>query len=122
MPRGARAEPESGLEALLEALAAGPWRARLVTVEIKAAGKGGEQRYEQALLGFVRLIGDGASDDAAQMTASTIAGAIAREVDGGRAAGLESLLPELLFAALAPYLGGEEAAHIAKAAGRAQRG
>lgn len=50
------------------------------------------------------------------MTASMIAGAIAREVDGGRAAELENMLPELLFAALAPYLGGEEAAERARAA------
>ena len=111
---------ESGLGALLAALAAGPWRARLVTVEIKAAGKRGEQRYEQALLSFVRLIGDGASDEVAQMTAGTIAVAITREVGGGRAAELEGLLPELLFAALAPYLGGEKAAAQAGAVRLAQ--
>lgn len=66
------------------------------------------------------LIGDGASGEVAQMTAGTIAGAIAREVGGGRADGLKDLLPELLFAALAPYLGGEKAAAHAGALRRAQ--
>jgi AcrR family transcriptional regulator len=115
---GCARRAESGLEALLGALAAGPWRARLVTVEVKAAGKSGEQRYAQALLSFVGLIGEEPASEAAQMTASTIAWTIAREVDAGRAAELEALLPELLFATLAPYIGGEKAARVAKAVGR----
>lgn len=119
---GCARRAESGLGALLGALAAGPWRARLVTVEIKAAGKRGEQRYAQALLSFMTLIGEGAASEAAQMTGSMIAGAIAREVGGGRAAELESLLPELLFAALAPRIGGEKAAQMAKEAGRTYGG
>lgn len=106
---------ERGLKSLLEALAAGPEAARLVMIEVKAVGRAGEQRFEQALLDFVATIGAEKTDEVAQMTARVIAGTIASEVGEGRASELAGLLPELVFIALAPYLGGEEATERARA-------
>ncbi len=100
----------AGLRALVESLAGDPQAARLATIEVRAAGSGGEQRYEQALLSFAQLIGGGETDEVTRMTASATAEMIASEVNKGRTAELADLMPDLVFAALAPYVGGKRAA------------
>lgn len=107
----------AGLRALVEALAGDPHVARLVTIEVRAAGSEGEQRYGQAVLAFAQLIGGGETDEVTRMTASATAEMIASEVNKGRTAELEDLLPQLVFTTLAPYLGGEKAKEAAGRAG-----
>lgn len=113
---------EGGLRALVESLAEQPARARVVTIEVKAAGDSGEERCGKALTRFTQLVGElggaGQKDAAGEVAATvarTAAGAIAREVGEGRSEQLEALLPDLVFTALAPYLGGEKAAEKADA-------
>lgn len=108
---------ETGLRALLESFMAQPGLARLLTVEVRKVGAAGEARYSETLARFARLFteadGDrqaGVKGDVSQLVAASVAGAIAREVGEGRAGQLAGLLPELLFTALAPCLGGEQAA------------
>ncbi|HET7054172.1 MAG TPA: helix-turn-helix domain-containing protein [Solirubrobacterales bacterium] len=109
-----------GLRALVESLAEDPRAARLVTTEVRAAGRRGEQRYEQAMLSFAQLTGGGETDEVALMTARAAAETIASEVSKGRTAELEDLLPQLVFTTLAPYLGGEKATEAARSAGANQ--
>ena len=113
---------EAGLRALVESLAEQPATARLVMVEVRAAGKRGEERYGEALISAAQLIAEpgvagqaNGTREVARMVAQTAAGMIAREVGEGRAGQLEGLLPELVFTVLAPYLGGEKAAERADA-------
>ena len=118
---------EAGLRALVESLAEAPARARLVTIEVRATGRRGEERYEEALGRFAQLISEGENAEqsgrareVAEMVAGAVAGMIGREVGEGRTTELEELLPELLFAVLAPYMGGKGAADRAAAASLAQ--
>lgn len=108
---------EAGLRALLESFAVQPGLARLLTIEVRKVGAAGEAHYSDALSKFARLLAEAGDDrqagvggDVPRVVAGTVAGAIAREVAAGRAERLEGLLPELVFAALAPCLGGERAA------------
>jgi len=110
----------AGLRVLVESLAGDPQAARLATIEVRAAGPRGEQRYGQALLRFAQLIGDGETDEVAQITAKAAAGTIAGEVGRGRTAELEDSLPQLVFTTLAPYLGGEKATEAARRAAAGQ--
>lgn len=113
---------EIGLRAVVESLAEQPAIARLAAIEIRLVGDSGEERYEKTLMRFAQLVGElgdaGQKDGAAEVTAPiarTVAGMIAREVGEGRTAQLVALLPDLVFTALAPYLGGEKAAAQASA-------
>ena len=87
----------------------------MLTIEVRKAGAAGEARYSDALSKFAQLFAEGsderqAAGDVPELVAAIVASAIAREVGEGRAGQLEGLLPELLFTALAPCLGGEQAA------------
>jgi AcrR family transcriptional regulator len=113
---------EAGLRALVESLAEQPAVARLVTIEIRKLRAYGEARYDEALASFAQLFAEasgdrqaGADSEVAGLVAGAVAGAIAREVGEGRAAQLGGLLPELVFTAFAPCLGGERAAARARA-------
>lgn len=117
----------AGLRALVGSLAERPEVARLALIEIRKTGRNGEARYGEALARFARLIAEasadrrgGAASDIPRLVAGTVAGVIAREVGEGRAAQLEGLLPELLFAVRAPCVGGEKAAEEARSAGDPQ--
>jgi len=112
----------AGLAALLAALAERPAATRLVAIEVRTVGERGEQRFEEVLTGVSGAIctamGQGKTrEDLATGLAASVAEAIAREVGEGRAAQLQELLPELVFTALAPCLGGESAAARARALG-----
>jgi hypothetical protein len=98
-----------------------------MTIEARRSGASGEERYSEALARFARLIaganGDrqgGAADDVPRLVAGTVAGMIAREVGEGRGEQLKDLLPELVFTALAPCVGGERAMEEARAVGGSQ--
>ncbi len=113
---------EAGLRVLVETLAAEPAIARLATIEIRASGPSGEERYGEALARFADLIGEpgadrqgGTASDIPRVVSATVASMIAREVGEGRGERLESLLPELVFTALAPCVGGERAMEEARA-------
>jgi AcrR family transcriptional regulator len=115
---------EAGLEALVASLVERPSVARLVAVEIRLAGAEGEKRYDEALARLGQLIAGtdatreaDAANEMVGMVTAAVAGMIAREVGEGRTAQLEELLPELVFTALAPCLGGESAAARARAVG-----
>jgi hypothetical protein len=118
---------EAGLEALVASLAERPRVARLVAVEIRVAGAEGEKRYDEALARLVQLITGGdatreadAANEMVGMVTAAVEGMIAREVGEGRAGQLGGLLPELVFTAFAPCLGGERAARRARAVSDSQ--
>jgi AcrR family transcriptional regulator len=106
------------LRTLLEELAADPDAARLITVELPAAGPSARQRYRQntdRLLPCFRTGRDhGARDvdlprDVDLMAVGGAEAIISDEVVAGRASRLPALLPDILFALLVPYLGPEQA-------------
>ncbi len=114
-PRRARA----GLAALLEALASEPDVARLALVEVGAAGPAAQRRYRAALQRLTPLFeegrdfapgGRGLPANTSRMAIGAVAGLIADELAEGRAEYLESLLSDLLFATLVPYIGPAAAA------------
>jgi len=111
---------ETGLRALVGSLVEQPEVARLVMIEVRMAGTSGEEHYEEALASFAQLFAEAGADNQAggggevSRLVATVAGTIAREVGEGRAAQLEGLLPELVFAVLAQCVGGERAATPAR--------
>lgn len=116
-PTTSAGRAEAGLRALVESLTEQPAVARLVTIEIRRVGARGDERYGEALARFARVIAEAGTDrqagtasDVPRLVAATVVGMIAREVGEGRAAQLHALLPELVFAVLAPCMGGERAA------------
>jgi AcrR family transcriptional regulator len=108
---------EAGLRALVVPLAREPAIARLVAIEIRAAGAIGQERYSRALERLGRLIavasGRGhvgaAADDVSRLVAGAVSSTIVREVGEGRAAQMERLVPELVFTVLTPCMGSERA-------------
>lgn len=118
----------TGLRALLAALAGHPDGARVVFVECLGAGEPAIERVRSAMAGFVPILeeGRGGGDrdydaetidpDAAHLppqTSEAIVGGIAailhRRVLEGDTATLPTLLPDLLYFALMPYIGHERA-------------
>jgi hypothetical protein len=109
------------LAALLETLAGEPALARLALVEGLRSGRGIYDRYQEALLSFVSLLGEGAPPAAggAAMPEATdeavvggIANLLARRVLADEQ-DLEPLLGDLTEFALTPYLGAAEARRVA---------
>jgi AcrR family transcriptional regulator len=107
---------EAGLRALVEPFAREPAIARLVTIEIRAAGAIGQERYSRVLERLGRLIAAasgrghvGAADDVSRLVAGAVSSTIMREVSEGRAAQMERLVPELVFTVLTPCMGSERA-------------
>jgi AcrR family transcriptional regulator len=117
----------AGLAAMLEFLAEEPHLARLTMVEALVAGPVLVERYDAAIQGLVpyfRAGREGRSEEVlaglSRTTEEALVGGIvsliSRRVFAERIAELESLLPDLAEFALTPYLGGAEAAKVARAA------
>jgi AcrR family transcriptional regulator len=114
-PNRARA----GLAALLEALAEEPEVARLALIDIGAAGPAAQRRYRAVLQRLTPLFEEGRDfapggrnlpANTSRMAIGAVAGLISDEVTEGRAEYLPSLLSEVLFATLVPYIGPAAAA------------
>lgn len=122
-PERARA----GLAALAEMLAAEPALARLALVDVGAAGPAAQRRYRAAVQRLTPLFeegrdfapgGRGLPANTSRMAVGGVAGLTAEELAAGRGANLPAMLPDLLFAALVPYIGpNAAAAEVAAGAG-----
>jgi AcrR family transcriptional regulator len=122
------ARVREGLRALLAAIATHPERARMCLIE---AQKGGPQllaRYESALDAVVPQLREGRQlDSAAEGLPDTLEEAIAgglawllrERLEATGAEGIEEMLPRLVDIALRPYLGSDEALHLAASSGDA---
>jgi AcrR family transcriptional regulator len=105
------------LAAALEWFAADPAAARFTLIELAAVGSASRLRFQADFIRFVELLDEGLEDGGPRpelggATSLAVGGALARvyeEVVHGRAAGLPSLLPDLIYELLVPFLG-EEAA------------
>jgi AcrR family transcriptional regulator len=109
----------AGLATLLEALAADPELARLALVDVAAAGPAAQRRLRAAVQRLTPFFdegrdfapgGRGLPADVSRMAAGAVVGLISDELVAGRADELPSLLSDLLFATLVPYLGPDAAA------------
>jgi AcrR family transcriptional regulator len=114
-PQRARA----ALAALLEALAEEPAIARLSMVDVGAAGPAAQRRYRATLQRLTPLFEEGRDfapggralpANTSRMAIGAVAGLISDELAEGRAEYLPSLLSDLLFATLVPYIGPAAAA------------
>jgi hypothetical protein len=112
------ARARAGLEELLAALAADPAQARLLLVDVAAAGPAAQRRYRAAVQRLTPLFdegrdfapgGRGLPANASRLAAGAVVGLIADELVGGNADELPSLLSDLLFATLVAYLGPDAA-------------
>jgi AcrR family transcriptional regulator len=108
----------AGLVALLEQLDANPELARLTIVDVAAAGPAAQRRYRAGVQRLAPFLdegrdfapgGRGLPANTSRMAAGAVAGLIAEGLVGDRGEPLTALLPDLLFAALVPYLGPEAA-------------
>jgi AcrR family transcriptional regulator len=117
-PRRARA----GLAALLEALAEEPEIARLAMVDAGAAGPAAQRRYRTALQRLTPFFDEGRDfapggrnlpPNTSRMAIGAVTGLISDELAAGRADELPSLLSDVLFATLVPYIGPTAAAREA---------
>jgi len=109
----------AGLAALLEALAEEPEIARLALVDVGAAGPAAQRRYRAALQRLTPLFeegrdfapgGRGLPANTSRMAIGAVSGLIVDELAEGREGYLPSLLSDLLFATLVPYIGPAAAA------------
>lgn len=93
---------KAAVGALLDLLADEPAVARFVTIEARAAGRRGQERYGAALERFVALAVGETTKPAGQDTMSRLivgaaVDALVRELTAGRGGGLGEPLPELAF-------------------------
>lgn len=109
----------AGLATLLAALAADPELARLALVDVAAAGPAAQRRFRAGVQRLTPFFdegrdyapgGRGVPANASRMAAGAVVGLISDELVAGRADELPSLLSDLLFATLVPYLGPDAAA------------
>jgi AcrR family transcriptional regulator len=109
----------AGLATLLEALAADPAQARLALVDVTAAGPAAQRRFRAAVQRLTPFFdegrdfapgGRGLPANTSRMAAGAVVGLISDELVAGRADKLPSLLSDVLFATLVPYLGPDAAA------------
>jgi AcrR family transcriptional regulator len=109
----------ASIQAFLAYLASEPAFADMCLVEVMAAGPDAIDRRNAAMKGFVELVETNASTLPADhrpppLTAETIIGGIYEVVYArvvrGEADELPALLPDLMYSALLPYLGHEQAA------------
>lgn len=114
------------LGACLEAFSAEPEVARMATVEVPAARPEAQRRYRDAVERLVPLFregreyaeGDVLPPDLELMAAGGAEAIIRDEVAAGRTEELPSLLPDILFVVLVPYVGPEAAtAEVRRARG-----
>jgi AcrR family transcriptional regulator len=113
----------AALSTLLSFLAAEPELARICMIEPIAAGGEIAAGYRASLQSLVDILKAGHPEPASgrplpEATEETLVGGIVslivREISNGRAEQLEKLLPDVVELTLSPYLGGEEAARIAR--------
>lgn len=102
------------LSALTELFAGEPELARAAVVEIAATGAAGRRLHGETLARFARLLDDRSEAalplDAGLMGVSAVSGLIFDALQRGAPLDPDALLPELVFAALVPYLGPRVAA------------
>ncbi len=109
---------EGGLTTIVELFALDPELARTAVVEVAAAGADARQRHWNAVARFTEYLDDGRAmangselpENISLMSAGAVSGLIFDELLAGRAAKLPSMLPDLLFAMLVPYIGPRAAA------------
>ena len=112
------ARVRSGLEVLLSEFACAPDAARVAAVEVQVAGPAAQEQYQAAVQRFMPFLEEGrrlapAPDDLPRdIELMAVGGAeaiIFDEIVAGRTTSLRTMLPEILFAVLVPYLGPEAA-------------
>jgi AcrR family transcriptional regulator len=115
----------AALGTMLSFLAGEPELARVCMIEPVAAGGEIAAKHRASMQGFVEILKAGRPEHSGERplpeaTEATLVGGIVslivREINAGRTEQLESLLPDLVELTLAPYLGGEEAAKLARSA------
>lgn len=108
----------AGLAALLGALAEEPALARLALVDIGAAGPAAQRRYRAAIQRLTPLFEEGrdfAPDgrrlppNTSRMAVGGVTGLVSDALSEGYADDLPSLLSDVLFATLVPYIGPDAA-------------
>ena len=113
----------AALATMLRFLAGEPELARVVMIEPIAAGGAIAARHRPSMQGFVEILKAGRPEHAGERplpeaTETTLVGGIVslivREINAGRADKLEALLPDLVELTLAPYLGAEQSAKLAR--------
>jgi AcrR family transcriptional regulator len=108
----------TGLTTIIELFAVDPELARTAVVEVAAAGADARRLHWNAVARFTefleagRELADGRElpDNIALMSAGAVSGLIFDEVLAGRTERLPTMLPDLLFAMLVPYIGPRAAA------------
>ncbi|HEX8052683.1 MAG TPA: TetR/AcrR family transcriptional regulator [Thermoleophilaceae bacterium] len=116
----------SALGILLERLASRPALARFCIIEILAAGPRALERRDAVLQHFTELLAPGRHEAPAgltipELTAQAVVGAlyslIYDEIFHGRVRELPRMTPDLVYIALAPYVGPRAAVRAAQSAG-----
>jgi AcrR family transcriptional regulator len=119
------AATRAGIEAMLVFLAAEPNLARLAMVEAMVAGPVVVERYDAAVQTFLPYLAAGRegrpkkvldrlSDSTEEALVGGMVSLVSRRIVAGQTDELESLLPDLVEFTLAPYVGNDEAARIAR--------
>jgi len=109
---------KTGLATIVKLFALDPELARTAVVEVAAAGADARQRHWNAVARFTAYLEDGREladgrelpENISLMSAGAVSGLIFDELLAGRAAQLQAMLPDLLFAMLVPYIGPSAAA------------
>jgi len=113
----------AALGTMLRFLAGEPELARVCMIEPVAAGGEIAAKHRASMQGFVEILKAGRPEHSGtrplpEATEATLVGGIVslivREINAGRTEQLESLLPDLVELTLAPYLGAEKAAELAR--------
>jgi AcrR family transcriptional regulator len=119
------AATRAGIEAMLGFLAAEPNLARLAMVEALVAGPVVVERYDAAVQTFLPYVAAGRegrpkkvldrlSDSTEEALVGGMVSLVSRRIVAGQTEELEALLPDLTEFTLAPYVGSDEAARIAR--------
>jgi AcrR family transcriptional regulator len=120
------ASVSAGVAAMLAFLASAPNLARLAMVEALVAGPVVIERYDAAVQTFLpylragregrsKAVLDHLSDSTEEALVGGMISLVSRRIVAGQTDELESLLPDLIEFTLAPYVGNDEAARIARA-------
>jgi AcrR family transcriptional regulator len=107
----------AGLEAGLGWFAANPEIARVMLVETSAVGPVGRDRFRESLHRFTAILDEGREPavpaanfpDVASIALGAILAKVHEEVVSGDPASLPTLLPQLTFELLLPYIGEQDA-------------
>jgi AcrR family transcriptional regulator len=116
----------AGIAAMLGFLASEPNLARLAMVEALVAGPVVVERYDDAVQTFLPYLEAGRdgrpkkvlarlSDSTEEALVGGMVSLVSRRIVAGQTDELESLLPDLVEFTLAPYVGNDEAASVARA-------